>query len=786
MADSRTLRRCLAALAAVVAVLGCVSSPPVAPPRSALEPLTGRAPMVPDEADHAARDLMAATLASDPEAADRAVARLEATDAEREAAGEPPTGLVPAALDARNSTTGDAAAYRTLTEQLLERDDLDPALRTRLAQSVDDDPLVQAGARMRDARVESYGGIFNALAEPASRAATSGYRAIAGVLRAVLGLALASHTADEISIPERQALAQWRRFLAEQPDAPAAAAVRTQVAESEEAWNRTQRDRLLRGARAALRHDQPASALVAAERALRIEPEDPEALALASEARARLERERQDTARSLAAPESLAAVDDADAARLERALLAPNGDVSGAAQRLLDREPEGPLADEARFSLALANGERGDEDAQWSGLAELADAGASDADGANMARHAEALAGDPDQNLYQGFLDARGRDVTDQVGWVVLGPLAKGPRERDLPRSVEWLVELPSYFDALTSIPNRLVRYPWLAPWPFGREPAAYARRYLTRQPNGSHAPELREWLVSFEESRGNYVGALEVASAGAPHPRPDVAAAPPGMSTASAATYASSIDLAELRSNAARQAFEAAEKERRRPLRLALLRRVARDFSDTEAGREAGLKVREEAERATPQRIRVSRGFLRENPHIAGPDGFGLRPELLDGDPRNGELHRDGVILAGGRVLEFCYVAESGDDDDLPRTVQQQVSDERLARVVSLLQQTAEENELLDPDDALGNDPARDAFFEHARLGIADQATPRPGTESSYAFLSMRERYGLVRGRESILPVDIVIKGSFPDISLDAFPRIRMPKATADSFLYR
>jgi hypothetical protein len=49
-----------------------------------------------------------------------------------------------------------------------------------------------------------------------------------------------------------------------------------------------------------------------------------------------------------------------------------------------------------------------------------------------------------------------------------------------------------------------------------------------------------------------------------------------------------------------------------------------------------------------------------------------------------------------------------------------------------------------------------------------------------------MRERYGLVRSREPILPVELVVQGSFDDMSLGAFPRIRMPKRTPDAFLYR
>ncbi len=43
-----------------------------------------------------------------------------------------------------------------------------------------------------------------------------------------------------------------------------------------------------------------------------------------------------------------------------------------------------------------------------------------------------------------------------------------------------------------------------------------------------------------------------------------------------------------------------------------------------------------------------------------------------------------------------------------------------------------------------------------------------------------------MVRSRESILPFDLVIKGSLTDLSFGAFPRIREPRKTPDAFLYR
>jgi hypothetical protein len=82
--------------------------------------------------------------------------------------------------------------------------------------------------------------------------------------------------------------------------------------------------------------------------------------------------------------------------------------------------------------------------------------------------------------------------------------------------------------------------------------------------------------------------------------------------------------------------------------------------------------------------------------------------------------------------------------------------------------------------------DADRDAFFERLRLGLADDLDARPSARSSYAYSGLRERYGMVRSRESILPFDLVFQGSLTDLRLGAFPRFRTPRETPDAFLYR
>jgi hypothetical protein len=115
-----------------------------------------------------------------------------------------------------------------------------------------------------------------------------------------------------------------------------------------------------------------------------------------------------------------------------------------------------------------------------------------------------------------------------------------------------------------------------------------------------------------------------------------------------------------------------------------------------------------------------------------------------------------------------------------------EKVSPERLARFVAQLDETSERLARTDRDLRFEPDASRDLYFERARLGVAELPDARPQARSNYEYIGLRERYGIVRGRESILPAEIVLQGSFTDFSLGAFPRFRAPKPTPDQVLYR
>jgi len=750
----------LATSACVAFALGC-RTPGAAPADSALLPHVGLGVLVPDEVDHTAAEIAAAALVSDRATAKQALARLEAMDADREDADETSTGLVGVSHDLVNATLDDPRLYREATRDLLEQDDLDPATRKRLDIVAEDDPLLLARARMRDSFVISFGRAFNAVAEPIGQSITNTSMAPYRIGRALLAYAAAVYQADPLPLQERQALVHWQGFLERYPDSPEAPELEERVKSAQSDWLRTKHRKALQNARLAWDHGQYRLALVYADRALGYLPEESSAEALRDEAAGKLRELRANRARSI----SSAAADEVAPPRaraLAVALSLPDGDVIGTASQLYAEEGDGPLADEALFAVAIARGEAGEEEAQWLVMEDLVD---RDVEDSNMARHAAALYRNPEENAYHAFEEGVRRNRVDNALWVLVGPYYRGLPDRGLPKSVAWAMDVPSMVETTTGSPLRLLQLPFTKPLPAAKVAAHHGRRYLERFPNGAHALEIQHYIERFEKRRGNWMGAYRIAET-----RSDVTVE----------------ELDEYREKAAEQALGFAYRAEKRDQRLATLRDVAQEFADTPAGREAGLAIRSELEGTTTHRIRLSRGFLLENPEVAGPAGLGLRPELLDDDARNGELHPDGVLLLGGDDVKVHFIGASGDDEDAPLVRREKIDPERLARLVSALEEASFENSLVDIDDPIVTDAQRDVFFERARLGLPTDQDPRSGASAEYAYRGVRERYGMVRARESILPFDLVLKGSLSDMSLGAFPRIREPKQTPDAFLYR
>ncbi len=364
------MRTALVALAAAcVALSACrsVSAPPVSSPV-----LRGVrfAPLVPDAADHAAADLLAAALVSQRESAARALERLEDIDARRAHDGESTTGLAAPAKDLYNAAFLDERAYREAAEHLLERDDLSLALRGRLEQTSHDDPLLLANARIRDAYLTSFARLFNAVSEPAGRSVLNTAMAPYRLGQSLVRYAIDVYREDALPLQRRQALAHWKEFLERYPEAPEGPEITARAEKAQVRWHRTQRDHTLRAARKASRSGRPREALYYAERALRHAPDDEAAEKIRKHSvRSRsLERERRDASLRFDALPS-AALLPSGTRQLALTLFSADADALTTAREV---DVHSSLADEARFIEATARGEAGDPEGMWSGLQELA------------------------------------------------------------------------------------------------------------------------------------------------------------------------------------------------------------------------------------------------------------------------------------------------------------------------------------------------------------------------------------------------------------------------------
>jgi hypothetical protein len=447
---------------------------------------------------------------------------------------------------------------------------------------------------------------------------------------------------------------------------------------------------------------------------------------------------------------------------LALALLEPSGDPTALARQLQADDPDGPLADEARYIEAFGAGETGDDATMWRLLEELADA---DPEDSNMGRHAATLVNDPLVNTWGAFQAAKRTNLFDQAKFVFFGPFYRGIPDRGLPRPLGWVAGAPSLVESVFATPMRLINAPWMPQLPSEHGAAILARRHLEHSHQGFHSEDTRDWLIAYEKERGNWMAALQLAER---VPDPDLE------------------KLAEMREKAAEQYLNAALGQKRVALRIGMYQQLGAIYPGSKAARIAGDLARIEMKTTTIQSVRLSREFLLENPEVAGPGCLGLRPELLDGDSTNSELHPAGITLAGSRLIQVHYLAPSGKEDDPPVDRVERVDAEHLSRIVSQLEETSYRNVLEDPLETVGPDPRRDLFFERARIGLAEDLDRRPGAISQYAYRGVRERYGMVRSRDPILPFDLVVHGNIRTLSFGAFPRIRPPKETPDAILYR
>jgi len=792
-------RRAVSALAAALALL------PAAGPGCSLRravvvddlfaPLSREAARLPSPTDLASARLARAALVSSsaPAASDAerqavaaAFAELErvasrdgapdggphASGADSEADAKEAKRVVTLATDLRNATLDDPIADRAASRALRKRRGLDPRLRARLDTLIGEDPLHVARRRQQDDWHRLFARTFNSVAEPLGQSVITGFiLAPYHLANSLIHYFAEFSNAEPLSTTDRQALVLREQFLAAHPESAVAPKVERLVARDRPKLEKTLAKRRLRAAEAALDAGAAGLALHQARAVGTILAPHPEAntrlraqgLRLAERAQAELDRQAALARRSLEARATAPATRTSEIA-LASALLAravPPGDGDPLLARFRADAGRAGLG-RGEFVEAIAQHEAGREQAERRTLGALA--GARDARDP-MTRHARQLLDDEWQNPYDAWRRLRRSARREALAFRLAGEWVNRPRYPNLWRPVAYLIDTPAIAMTIVMAPIRALISPFTGFPDFQRATSLAGYRYLLLHPQGEHQREVVDWLYDYEKGEEHWGRALRLADL-----IPDLPAK----------------ERSELVEETAEEQLGQLDRLDRRDQRASVLRGVATEFPDAEGGRDAGLRAREELRDASPQHIRITRGFLLENPAVAGDGGLGLDPTLLNGDPRDGELHADGVVLRGGRVIEILLRPEGRDEDAKPESRIRQISPERLARLTTALGEAVQRNSLIDEQARFAPDANRETYLEQARLGLTDDADARPTAESSFVYQSLRERYGLVRGRDSVLPFDLVFRGSLGDFSLGAFPRWRPPRETDDAFLYR
>ncbi len=718
--------------------------------RAAREPL-------PDDAERIASRVAAAALAG---RTDQAIARgmaLEREDKARLARREPASGLADNAAEIVASCDGSDAFPAQAQILLAQRSDLDPALRRRLERAIANDPLERADSDIAADRQWKAGSIANRVVEPVSKLLLTGLANPLEGVRSTLGTLLTAHRFPGASVRERRAIGSWDEWLARHPDDPRAPEIAARAQYYREKLRDERYERALAGAEDAAKNRELERTRVLAGRALRSRPDSAQASALLegadSELAARDARVRASLAMVTVSPPALDATEQASYLGLARETHVGRAE-SVAARSGAWRSNAAPpaLGGELAFLESFGPLARGDEDGFFAALQGVPDAATP---GDSIVRQAGAITRDPAQNPYAYYQAATSADRRAQLAWLALGRHANGPKPRDLPRPVEYLLDVPAFFISLATFPVRLIQYPSMRP-KFGDGVLIAGERYTDRRPQGQHAEQIDRDLAARYAGRGQPGAALRHEQA---LPDPDLEA------------------IASYRAQVAEQMLGGAERERRLDMKLAILAAVARSYADTPAGTRAKSEFIAQKAAITPQRIRLTHDFLVEHPELWAAGALELNPELLDGARRNGEIAQSGVVLLGQSVIEISLEGREPAVREVPP--------QDFARFVARLEQVSYASLTRDPRETPSADPARDAFLASARLGVVDAPDVRPSARSEAVYESTHEKHGFVHARESILPVDLVLSGDIESLGLAAFPRIRLPEAPGDAMLY-
>jgi tetratricopeptide (TPR) repeat protein len=337
-------------------------------------------------------------------------------------------------------------------------------------------------------------------------------------------------------------------------------------------------------------------------------------------------------------------------------------------------------------------------------------------------------------------------------------------------------------FGALTLVQTTAKLFQLLTGNPVSRQPViTEAEKYLHDTPPEQRSPEVYEVLAKAYEKEGQFDKAItHFQLAGQPERVP------------------------RLQERAGDALLQLAQQSEHQTRKESYLRMLLQHYPKTKAARQASSQLRE-LDLPENRGLRLSKAFLQENPDLFGPQGLGLKGELVDADIDNVEITDEGITLLPGGEIAMRLHSDQG-----PRTKVYSVSDGAWERFWRRFREKGYEHAALRGDRGLAL-LAQDA--ETVDLALTSQREKNEQTGwKTLPYLSgslgegvdirgtlPKEVAGtrLAFGRDSrsayvgvevpmpFVPVDFMLLGRNGMPSL--YPRIRLPeKELKDEELYR
>jgi hypothetical protein len=598
---------------------------------------TGAPQFFPDAVDKRTRELLIDALTNQQESLKDHLQFLKEQDSQLQKEYNTSTGLTERALDLTNNTIQDRQRYLAAQEQALKNAST-PERKKYLQSIINNDDLNQADDLMRQSSTNQWGGIVNRMLSSVDLAGVASGNYIGAAAETVISQLYALADRD-MAIEERRALARHLDHLKRFPNDPRNAEILRQVEGIEGKKKSVLIKKQLARGDEALGKGELERALFYYETASFIDPES-KSTERALQKAAKLYQERQEIRnKGLASGKegSFSSDQEQDVEQLLNALSLRDPALIERQSIDVGKKHHGkPLGDAALDTEAVALELRGQHEAAKRMIDQLARSSKNP----DLQRRAAALLGSPEYNLLGSFQDARNDRNIESVKYVLLGEdllkknliYAAGAMAAAGPAGGVTLGAINAMM-----LGNNLVKV--ISNNPISAQPVIDAGvAYIRNHPKSENASEVYTVLADAYAERGMFDKAVNFHQ---------LAGAPPEK-------------IAALKEKAASAMLNAATKSKGRGTQQYYLTTIIDEYPESPAAAEATKKLAALV-KSNNQGLRMSKQFLVENPELYGPNGLGLKPSLLDGNPNNMELAERGVNLLNDNEILIYYQTRWG-----------------------------------------------------------------------------------------------------------------------------